>query len=166
MQATFVAAQSLANDVKQLGMGGDDMPRIKRMAKDPKRATELLIAELRVVPDKKVLPSEEKQKRDTGHVLWAIRALRFVTGGKDFCATSSEPFGKSDGEKDRRYWLRFSHGDCLTFFAMWPSHGVDYIAPADAQGAIIEQWKNWYRVAGRTHKFRPLQNPPPEQWSW
>jgi hypothetical protein len=136
------------------------------MAKQPKKATGLLIAELHVVPDKKVLPNDEEQKRDTEHVLWAIRALRFVTGGKDFCAKSSETFGKSDEEKDRRYWLRFRHGDCLTFFELWPSHGVDYVAPADAQRAIIEQWKNRYRTAGTTYQFRPLDNPAPEQWNW
>ena len=160
------AAQSLAHDVRQLGKGGEDMPRINRMAKQPRRATELLVAELHVVADEKVLPGEEAQKAETEHVLWSIRALRFVTGGKDFCAKSSTHFGKNESERNRLYFLSFSHGSCLTFFSLWPSQGVDYIAPADAQKAIIGQWRDWYRTEGATFRFRPLENPAPEQWSW
>ena len=95
-----------------------------------------------------------------------IRALRYLTGGMDFCAQSQHRFGNSEEEKNRKYWLTFAHKECLTFFALWPSRGRLYLAPLDAQKNIINQWQHWYATSGAEFKYKPLQDPPPEKWLW
>ena len=158
-------AVGLAQVVDRLGTAGNsDASDVAMLARTPSMSTKLLIESLRTIDD-----SEETAKRDspqTEHVLWLIRALRFITGGVDQCATSNHQFGSSEEEKHREYWLTFGHGNCLTFFALWPSRDRIFIAPNDAQQKIITAWKHWYATLPKDYRFKPFHNPQPEDWLW
>jgi hypothetical protein len=160
----FGQTETFKNAARHLGRGGDDFARVQLLAKNPASATGLLISELRVIHDTRI--PADKQIGDAEHVLWAIRALRFITGGKDICAPTQYHFGKSEQEQNRRYWLTFRSQQCLEFFAMWPSRSIDYVAPADVQEQIISRWGKWYETEGGTYRYRPLVNPKPEDWLW
>jgi hypothetical protein len=155
---------SLTGDIKQLGRGGDNLAIVRTLAKDPRVATRLLINALHPI-DATEIPSGENSS-DAEHVLWSIRALRYVTGGKDFCAKTDQRFGKSQEEQQRQYWIFFRYKTCASFFAMWPSRGTEYIAPRSVQEQIIKEWKDWYKSEGESFDYKPMQNPKPEQWLW
>lgn len=167
LKATVPQSESAtpAQLVARLGSNGnDDVADIKQLARNPRESTSLLIDALHVVPD-----SEQYAKADSSsmeHALELIRALRYITGGIDFCAQSQHIFGSSKEEKNRRYWLTFRHKTCLSFFGYWMSRGRTYIAPVDAQREIIAQWKNWYAKYGATFSYKSLQNPEPQDWLW
>jgi hypothetical protein len=158
-------ALALEQEVARLGSNGnDDAADVRRLAESPEASTKALIEALHTIPD-----SEEFAKTDSPsmeHVLWLIRALRYVTGGLDFCAASEHTFGSSEEEEHREYWLTFHHKGCLTFFGYWMSRDRSYIAPEDAQRDIIDQWRRWYGTFGATYRYKPHQNPPPEKWLW
>lgn len=151
--------------VARLGLSGnDDVSDIKQLANSPRESAGLLIGALHTIPD-----SEESAKADKPsmeHVLELIRALRYVTGGVDFCSQTQHVFGSSEEEKNRKYWLTFRHKECLSFFAYWMSRGRTYVAPVDAQKNIIDQWEDWYTKFGSTFMYKPLHEPAPEDWLW
>ena len=151
--------------VDRLGSSGnDDAADIKQLASSPRESAGLLIDALHTIPD-----SEESAKADSPsmeHVLEVIRALRYITGGTDFCAQTQHVFGSSEEENNRKYWLTFRHKTCLSFFGYWMSRGRTYIAPVDAQRNIIDQWKSWYAKYGETFPYKPLHDPAPENWLW
>ena len=164
-QKTITGKVTLAQMVARLGAdGNDDIADVKRLAVNPRASVELLIAGLHPIPD-----SDEFGKAENGsteHVLWMIRGLRYLTGGMDFCARSRHVFGQSDAEKNRKYWLTFQHGGCLTFFGYWMSRDRIYIAPSDVQENIISQWQRWYATYGAKFEYKTLQSPPPDKWLW
>ena len=155
---------SLRKAVDDLGRGEQNIALVKSLAADPSKAAGLLVSQLHTVPEEKLLNGERRP--DVEHVLWTIRALRFLTGGKDFCAPTVHKFAKTEEEQDREYWLRFHKHSCLTFFAIWPSRGNEYVAPVDVQKKIIAQWKEWYRINGSKYRYQPLVDPKPEDWLW
>lgn len=148
-------AASVEELVEALGQRDEhDVQRIQQMAGDPARAAAVLIRQLHVVKPTRVLASEKD--RDTERVLWSIRALRYLTGGKDFCAVTTYKFGSSELETNRKYWLTLNGRACLPFFAMWTSRGSDYVAPPDVQAKIIEQWRKWLATDARSFVYHPL----------
>jgi hypothetical protein len=157
-------ATTLEDRIKRLGTDEDNIKRVQSLSSESAKAVELLIAELHAVNAVRVTANE--QNPDTEHVLWVIRALRFLTGGKDFCAATTHKFGTTEIEKNRKYWLTFKGRQCLAFFATWPSRGSNYIAPHDSQLKIIGQWKQWYKSEGRSFNYKPLVNPEPKDWLW
>ncbi len=117
----------IEDTVKNLGkIGFPNFEEIHTLSESPAPSVEALIKELHVIPDRRLLGGQNPFLVE--HVLWCIRALRFITGGKDFCAPTSHVFGTSELEQNRKYWLQFSYGSCLAFFSMWPSRGSTYIA--------------------------------------
>ena len=171
LSASYAMAQqktgtvTLAQRVARLGThGNDDVSDVKQLAMSPRASAELLITGLHVVPDSERFAKEDNSSME--HVLWLIRALRFVTGNMDFCARSKHVFGNSEEEKNRRYWLTLHQKNCLAFFGYWMSRDRTYIAPTDAQESIISQWRHWYATNGANFEYKPLQNPPPEKWLW
>jgi hypothetical protein len=150
--------------IKHLGKGTKEIEEIHELAKTPEKSVSLLIDELHVVPEGRLLAGQYQFA--VQHVLWCIRALRFITGGKDFCAQTSHAFGGGESERRRKYFLEFSHGSCIAFFSIWPSKMSTYIAPSDAQEKIIQQWKEWFNSEGSKLMFKPLSDPKPEQWLW
>jgi hypothetical protein len=140
------------------------MADVLELAKTPAVSAKLLIADLHTIPDSKHAAKAAAYR--TEHTIWEIRALRFMTGGKDFCVASHHVFGNSEEEQNRKYWLTFDHPDCLAFFSLWPSHGREYIAPVDAQRSIISEWKKWYQSVGEKFAYHSLDPDKPEKWSW
>lgn len=156
---------SVSEEVKKLGMGeSDDIQIVKRLSTTPGLSARLLVKELHTVTDPHMLNSGNEP--ETEHVLWSIRALRYITGGLDFCGKTNHHFGASELEKNRKYWLYLKSKSCVPFFAMWPSRGSEYIAPLDAQEEIISQWREWIARKGKTFRYVPLHEPKPEAWLW
>ena len=151
--------------VSRLGAtGNDDLADIKQLARNPRGSVSLLIDALHTIPDSERFAKEDSPSME--HVLEIIRALRYITGGTDFCAQTQHVFGSSEEEKNRKYWLSIRHKTCLSFFGYWMSRGRTYIAPVDTQKNIIAQWKNWYAKHGATFPYKPLNDPAPEDWLW
>lgn len=157
-------SSSVSKEVQNLGRGQDNFRIVETLAKTPQLSTKLLIDALHPIRESRILNGQEKP--DAEHVLWCIRALRYVTGGKSFCAETSHKFGSSEEERNRKYWIYFRNKKCASFFALWPSRGSEYIAPEDAQISIISQWKVWFAREGAEFDYKPLQNPKPEDWLW
>lgn len=159
-------AATLSQEVRKLGTvyNYDDQKTVADLEKVPRTSVQLLIEQLHPVREVRILASENRPGAE--HVLWCIRALRYLTGGKDFCARTHYRFADSDIEQRRKYWLYFGHPSCVSFFAMWPSRGSEYIAPEDAQKEIIAEWKRWFAVDGASFDYKPLRHPKPEQWLW
>ena len=156
---------TVSTEIKRLGMEGSDILQIaKHLSATPQLSARLLVQELHPVTDARLLAAERKP--ETEHVLSCIRALRYITGGLDFCGKTSHHFGASELEKDRKYWLYFKNKSCVAFFAMWPSRGCEYIAPEDAQNEIIGKWRNWFAKQGASFDYKPLHDPKPEEWLW
>jgi|WetSurMetagenome_2_1015567.scaffolds.fasta_scaffold116852_2 hypothetical protein len=155
--------EEIKRTVKDLGRSDNSIEKVKALSQHSEQVIPLLIKELHTLKETRIMRQETNP--EVGHILWCIRALRFMTGGMDFCAPTKHRFGKSDLEKQRKYWLQFRHGECLNFFALWPSHVSTYIAPLDAQEMIIEKWKSWYKSEVKP-SYQPLQNPKPEEWLW
>jgi hypothetical protein len=165
-QSSSSGSADLKMIMTRLGETNDgDMDDIKELAKSPRESVQLLISDLHTIPDS---PKAAKAERPTTeHTIAEIRALRYLTGGLDFCATSSHSWGSSEEEQNRKYWLTFTNKHCLVFFALWPSHGRTYIAPPDAQRKIITQWKQWFTAKGGTYDYKPFtEDTLPEKWSW
>jgi hypothetical protein len=163
----FAFAQDVSatsREVHDLGRGQDNVKIVETLAKTPHLSTKLLISELHPIHESRILNGEDKP--DVEHVLWCIRSLRYVTGGKDFCAKTKHKFGSSEEERNRKYWIYFRHQTCASFFAMWPSRGSEYIAPEDTQKEIIDKWKDWFAKDGDSFDYKPMHNPKPEEWLW
>ena len=162
------ADRTLAAQIASLGNSSTDEKVVSQIAKKPADSIPLLIRQLQTVS----LTHERQDQNDfsTEHVLWTIRTLRYISGGKDFCATTkyamgaSRSYGPRFGE-DRRYWLDPEKTGCLKFFALWPSHGSTFIAPPDVQVSIIKQWTDWAHSTDAS-TLKPMQHPKPEDWSW
>lgn len=153
--------------VQHLGTaeGESDLADAEALAKTPYESVGALIGELHTIPH----PENAKRIQNTAevqHLISVIAALRYITGGrdfylsggKDFCSTTSWRFGDSPEETNRRYWLYFRNSKCVTFFAIWPSRYRIYLAPIDAQQDIISQWRNWYAAEGRSYEFKAIPN--------
>lgn len=158
------ADNEMSREVKSLGVDNrNDFQVVRRLARTPDEAVPLLIAELHPVRETRIPAGENPP--DSEHVLWCIRALRYICDGKDFCAKTRHTFSDAPQEKNRKYWLYFRHHACVSFFAMWPSRGTTYIAPQDAQNQIIVKWREWLKEHPY-HECIPLRNASPEQWLW
>ena len=122
----------------------------------PRTAAACLVGELRVIEQAKLPPKKpwEAGVPDPAlHVIWSLRALRFLTGGREFHApTTSRPTRRNEHEhviasRDRP--------DELRFFGTWMSRETVFLAPGDTQQKIIEQWKRWLQDDAARYDFRP-----------
>jgi len=141
------------------------------LATDPPVAACHLIRSLRTVRDTHVIGYEQDKHVDTMRVIWALRALRYLTDCQDFRAPTAENPDKWDGL--RREWLlrddtgvpmtNWKPSDGVRFFATWMSRDSLFIAPSDAQQGIITQWVEWYRTKG-SHGFQFKTCESVNQW--
>lgn len=154
----------LRQEVKQLGLPGNDVfADVRELARTPAAAARILILQLQVLPH----PQDTivgQGSPQVEHALWSIRALRYITGGLDFCAPTKWKPGRSYEERTRHYWLHFNSKSCVTVFGVWPSRDLTYIAPVDAQRKIIAAWQQWYAREDESYHYKPLVNP--ESWQW
>lgn len=150
--------------VQRLGLPGHrDLADVRKLGETPSASVGLLVSQLHTVsnPQRTVVGYGSI---GVNHLLWVIGALRYITGGMDFCAPTSHSFGKSGEEAYRSYWLHFANKSCVTFFAVWPPRGRDYFAPLDAQRTIIRAWQQWYAREGSRYDYRPLVKARPTEW--
>jgi hypothetical protein len=153
--------------VRNLGLSKSSkkiMDDIHKIATTPRESAKLLIEEIHIIPDDVAYEKQDSSNMD--HVIWSLDALRYITGGKEFCSRTRHRFLETEEEKNRAYWLELTHGKCLTFFAIWPSRGRIYLAPRDAQARIIALWGDWYKRHARDYSFHPLVKPEPQDWLW
>jgi hypothetical protein len=130
--------------------------RLSVLAGDPVVAACQLIASLHVVRDTHVAGHDQERHRNTMRVLWAIRALRYLTGGQDFRAPTRENPATWSALR-REFLLRNDSGaparswkpaDGVPFLQVWMSRDSVFIAPPDAQEKIIARWRLWYQESG------------------
>jgi hypothetical protein len=108
---------------------------------NPEEATKLLIAELRPIKRDRY-PGGEHPK-----AVWVVRALRSLTG-LDFTAVT-----RARLTDDEAHFLRVSSRGEVEFFGTWMSRDSDWVAPKDAQVAIIKKWQEWYARNGHTYAY-------------
>lgn len=156
--------KALMRAVKSLGESDSVLANIELLNKEPAEATGLLIAELHTLDETHIFSWEKEKHKEAMHVIWCIRALRYLTGGLDFEGRTAHEFGKSQTEQDRKYWLDRDEDGELAFFAVWPSREATYIAPEDAQEVIINKWREWYGKEGKNFDYKPLVNAKPWEW--
>jgi hypothetical protein len=163
--AVLAYAATPAERIARLGTAGNDnIADVKALAEDPKTNAGLLVAALQTIPDTERFARADLPTME--HALWIVRALRYLTGGKDFHARTHHKFGQSEEERNRKYWLMFDGRPDAAFFAYWMSRNRWYIAPVDAQNEIIAQWRHWYATEGKQFDYKPLRDPSPENWIW
>jgi hypothetical protein len=128
---------------------------LRMLSEKPFEAVSCLIKELSIVQEEKILLQEYDQHKETLHVIWCIRALRYLTG-IDFRGKTAYQFKES--EKNREDFLNKNSKTELPFFAVWMSRGSIYIAPKDTQEEIINKWKEWYSINGKSFKYDPVDD--------
>ena len=141
---TFAQDSLLVKDVRTLGISDSShlYSKLSLLEKNSSKAVELLIRELKPIPEiGRILPEEVDKYLIQVHVVWCIRALRYLTA-IDFTARTNYVF--SDSEKVRSQFVHSKDGAC-SFFGVHMAHDVIYLAPLDAQRAIILKWQDWYK---------------------
>jgi hypothetical protein len=163
--------RSLSSIVAGLGSDDNDLERLKALALEPVEAARLLVSELHPVNGVRILSSEQEASkwRDTLHVVWCLRALRYLTGGMEFEAKTGHRFGNSEVERNRKWFIgdgaQYSKKETVRFFGVWMSRDSLYLAPRDAQVEIIRNWVRWYAQDGkRFHYADPKLQQPPDAW--
>jgi hypothetical protein len=109
--------------------------------KSPVRSTELLIAALKPTSRGEYLTGQHPQ------AVWIVRALRSLTG-LDFRATTTATLSS-----DETHFLNMNAKHQVRFFGTWMSRDRTWVAPKDAQIAIITQWQEWFSHHGHDHKY-------------
>ncbi|MGO9167616.1 MAG: hypothetical protein ACLP56_12175 [Candidatus Sulfotelmatobacter sp.] len=156
--------------VKELGSDDNEIDRMKALAQRPVEAAGLLVQELHPVSGGRILSQDQDKAewKDTEHVIWCLHALRYLTGGLEFRATTNHHFGKGELEENRKWFVggeRFSKDGTVRFFGVWMSRDSLYIAPRDAQRVIVEEWRVWYRTKGTTFAYiDPNKEQDPDLW--
>lgn len=146
-------AEKILGVVKSLESSGsptETRALFDQLAKCPKEAVFYLVRELHVVPEQVIRPGEQAEHTDTMHVIWCIRALRYLTNGMDFTGKTA----KFDEYNKILGGLPIGKDQEVYFFSVWMSRDILYVAPKDAQAEIIEKWKKWYANDMKTFKFK------------
>jgi hypothetical protein len=91
----------------------------------------------------KITPESYNRHINANHIIWCIRALRYLTS-LEFVSTTKYKFSKS--EKVRKDFLNITTDNEYSFFRVRMAHDVTYISPIDVQVNIINKWKSWYNA--------------------
>lgn len=108
---------------------------------DPQLATELLIAELEPARPGHYLSGKHPKS------VWIVRALRSLTG-LEFRAPTSAHLSANEA-----HFLGLDKRRTVTFFGTWMSRDSVWVAPEDAQIAIIKQWREWFTRNGQHYRY-------------
>jgi hypothetical protein len=129
--------------IAKLGEGTDKngFTHFEILYKNPRRAAELLVSSLKPVPRGEYLRGKHPQ------VVWKLRALRSLTGVEFRATTASEL-----DEEEAHFLDRDARGE-LHFFGTWMSRDRVWVAPVDAQTAIIAKWQEWFKKRGGTFNY-------------
>jgi hypothetical protein len=149
-----VAGQQRATDaeihaaIAQLNNDSIDSS-LKTFYTSPYRSTELLISDLSL--------THRGRYHNHPHAVWVIRALRSLTG-QDFRAPT-----RADLTEDEAHFLDHDpNTDDVLFFGTWMSRHTVWIAPHDAQIAIIKKWRRWFVQYGKGLKY--VNDPVADHW--
>jgi hypothetical protein len=122
---------------------------LKTLYTNPYRSTQLLICDLRL--------THRGHYHNHPHAVWDIRALRSLTG-LDFRAHTA-----ADLTEDEAHFLDHDpNTDDVLFFGTWMSRDTVWIAPHDAQIAIIKKWHEWSVHHGKDFKY--VNDPVVDHW--
>ncbi len=111
-----------------------------------------LVQEIVVVRATTIRPDDYAAYAHEMHVIWCLRALRFLTNGLVFKATTRE--NPAGWDETRRDLLSPDSTKRVPFFSVWMSHDIVFVAPEDAQDDIIRQWEEWYQRRGATFPYK------------
>ncbi len=164
--APAAGLSELAGTVSRLGLNQSDPGAgFDLLEKSPHQAVELLVQELH--PIKRGAYFENKKTEQSRHVLACLRALRYITGRSFSVPTRSK---LSDDEKQFLDFDKEMHdnnpGHKIHFFGVWMSRDAEYVAPQDAQLAIIEKWKDFVRSEGKDFLYHPAASAKDSMDSW
>lgn len=130
--------------IARLGDNTDENGFVKFeiLYKNPRRSTEILISSLKPVRRGQYQSGKHPQ------VVWSIRALRSLTG-LDFRAPT-----RADLTADEAHFLDHdAKTDEVDFFGTWMLRDRVWVAPLDAQTAIIGKWRKWFEKHGQTFTY-------------
>ena len=139
--------------IAKLGTGTDEkgFVRFEILYKNPQRATQLLISSLKPVPRGQYVSGQHPQ------VVWNIRALRSLTG-LDFHA----PTRADLSEEEAHFLGHDANTDEVHFFGTWMSRDRVWVAPRDAQTALIKKWREWLAQHGKDFEY--VNDPVADHW--
>jgi hypothetical protein len=104
----------------------------------------------------RLTPTSPGAHSDHPAVVWYIRALRSLTG-LDFTAPSAAHLSDSVIANLLPDSAKYFH-----FFRYQMGWDVTWLAPHDAQVAIIRKWRAWYAKEGT--RFKYVNDPDREHW--
>ena len=161
--------------VKYIGpvcvVGGSDW-LFAELAKKPEKALCALVKQLNTTSVKEIHSWEGEKKMHAFSQIMRIRALRLLTCGQDFTATT--PYNPDQIRGSEDYWNNLAgvgprknkKGDQVEvpFFLTRMAWGIDYIAPIEAQKDIIRQWREWQAKNGTNAGCTPNVNDWDQYW--
>lgn len=113
---------------------------------NPVRSTELLIGSLKPVARGEYLTGQHPQS------VWIIRALRSLTG-LDFRAVTTADLSSDEAHFLGTEGQKWEDRQKVEFFGTWMSRDTVWVAPRDAQIAIIREWRDWFAAHGHDYKY-------------
>jgi hypothetical protein len=163
-----VTAADLTQTVNKLGLlPSDPGYGFDLLAKQPHEAVALLVEQLHPIARRAYF--ESKKTNESRHVIACLRALRYITGRTFVVST------KAKLHDDERQFLDFdkamrdsNSSHKIHFFGVWMSRDAEYVAPQDAQLAIIKEWKRFQKDDGQTFIYRPAAPAAKsmDDWYW
>lgn len=169
--------------VKDIGYwryGHDFAPALICLSQHPNEAIGLLIKALKPINMHIILPVEVDTHMQSMHVIWALRALYYLTGmyfvtpcrscsNRDYFAPvfrkmkrkASSDHAELNGSRARRYYfltLSLKSETAVSFYADWMSRDAVYVAPQRFQKKIIGCWLDWYQ--GKHKPFKSIRQNP------
>lgn len=149
--ANMCNASDLVKIVKNLGRSEGYETDVSRHAKDFYRlnmnrndAIKILLSELKPIREKVILIEQKAHSVEGLHIVWCIRALRFLNGCTFFTEEAKED-RYTDEDQIRILLLMQKKANKYTFFATSAIHDKIYVAPIYAQESIIKQWNDWFK---------------------
>ncbi len=125
--------------------------------KDPPKSVKLLIDNLSIINTNYISRMDKNNEKPIMNTIIYLITLRTLTV-TGFTAKTSYTFNdKSEIEKTRKYFLYLYSTNSIPFYSQWMSRNSYFIAPVDAQKAIIKKWKEWYRKNANTWQYNTNQ---------
>jgi len=166
--ALAATSAELAKTVSELGLKpADPGYGFDLLAQEPHEAVALLVKELHPIAHRTYF--EGNKTNQSNHVIACLRALRYISG-RTFSVTTKAKL--NDGERQFLDFDKEMHDSNpshkIHFFGVWMSRNADYVAPEDAQLAIIEEWKRFQKEEGKDFKYRPAASAAKsmDDWFW
>lgn len=119
--------------------------------KDPNGALCLLVKDLRPISATRLSPAQQSQR--SARPIWAIRALRYLTGCQEFRGNMKPTGAMRKGDTRWEFLLREGES-AVPFFATWMSRDVVFVAPLSVQTEVIAAWRTWRQRNANSYEYR------------